>query len=208
MRDGTREQNLSDDLLSFDTTLPTSCPGLSAGRTLKEMMFRMSKQLRYIIILLFIVVIAAAQTANAQPQYLWSWPKKLLKTWPKGRIQVIRHQSLLRPAFPWTAAAISPASAKSVVQISPSLVSMRTRLPRCKQPSDAGCTTAPSNSCSNCPTPTGAPAPNPQCLWVVAWRITDYQLSDDCCRTRIQIYQPYPAALRVNGAHYVTITSA
>ena len=36
-RDGTRERELSDDLLRFDTTLPTSCLGLSAGRTQKKM---------------------------------------------------------------------------------------------------------------------------------------------------------------------------
>ena len=58
---------MSDDLLSFDTTLPTSCPGLSAGRALKEMMFRMSKQLTYIIVLLFMVTLLAAQTAIADP---------------------------------------------------------------------------------------------------------------------------------------------
>jgi len=47
--------------------LPTSCPGLSAGWTLKEMMFRMSKQQTYIIVLLFMVTLAAAQTAIADP---------------------------------------------------------------------------------------------------------------------------------------------
>src|SRR5271166_5770430 len=56
---------LSDDLLSFDTTLPTSCPGLSAGRTLKEMMFRMSKQLKYIIVLLFMVTLAGSDGPRA-----------------------------------------------------------------------------------------------------------------------------------------------
>ena len=57
----------------------------------------MSKQLRYIISVIIIVLAAALSAAN---RYLWSWPKKLLKTLPKGRIQVIRQQGFLRPAFP------------------------------------------------------------------------------------------------------------
>ena len=58
---------LRDDLLSFDTTLLTSRPGLPAGRTLKKKMFRMNKQLKYIIVFLFMVTLAAAQTAIADP---------------------------------------------------------------------------------------------------------------------------------------------
>ena len=65
LRGRSRAQNLRDDLLSFDTTLSTSCPGLSAGRTLNEMIFSMSKQLRYIISVI-IIILAAALTASAQ----------------------------------------------------------------------------------------------------------------------------------------------
>ena len=65
LRGRSRAQTLRDDLLSFDTTLSTSCSGLSAGRTLNEVMVNMSKQLRYIISVI-IIVLAAALSASAQ----------------------------------------------------------------------------------------------------------------------------------------------
>ena len=221
MRGGSREQNQRDALLSFDTTLPTSCPGLSAGRTLKEMRFPMSIQLKYV---------SLSCLYSLSPQL--SWPSRHLIIVPGSRNRRLlcpnrrfcgagRKNSndypngnptdpttgLLRPAFPWTAAAISPASAKSVVQISPCLVTMRTRLPRCKQPSARAAPQLQATVAVIVQHPQPATA-NPRLS--LGCRLED---SDLISGAAVQMYtvfrsqQPYQAALRVNGARYV-ITSA
>ena len=152
-------------------------------------------RLQYSIISLFILVIAAAQTAIADP------PTAELaeKTPPADPGYPALAGPPPTPCVPIDCGGYFACFCQSVVRIVPSLVHMQ-RLPCCKQPSARAAPWLQTTIVVSVTQISLAPT----CLWVAASVGGGVR---GLLNAIHQMNQPYPAALRINGARSVAVTS-
>ena len=117
----------------------------------------MSKQLRYIIVFLFIVVIAAAQTANAQSISV-ELAEKTPPADPGDPTWQDPPNAPPPPSVPMDCGGYFACFCQVCCPDKPEPCYMRTQPPRCKQPSARAALQLQAMSCSNCPTASRTPA--------------------------------------------------
>ena len=141
----------------------------------------MSKHLIYIVSL-FIAAVVAAQTASAAPHHRTRVPQPPI-TVPQPPITVALAEKTpedfaqgqdpsdpttepLPPCVPMDCGGYFACFCQVCCPDKPAPCYYADTTSGLQTAFSTGCTTAPGNSCSNCP---GAPPPNPQCLWAVAF---------------------------------------